>query len=87
MNGVTTITTKGQVTIPESVRRLLQANIGDKVSFTRILPAYKEAVIKIIPADIIDELSGSLQSETKGTDYKRVRKEAGKLLIKKYKTK
>lgn len=87
MNGLTTVTTKGQVTIPEAVRQALQINIGDKVAFTKILPTYNEVVIKIIPANIIEELSGSLSTEVKVKSFKQARKEAGKLLIKKYEIK
>lgn len=87
MNGLTTVTTKGQVTIPEAVRQALQINIGDKIAFTKILPTYNEVVIKIIPANIIKELSGSLSTEVKVKSFKQARKEAGKLLIKKYEIK
>ena len=87
MNGITTVTTKGQVTIPEAVRQALQVQIGDKVTFTKVLPHYKEAVIRIIPTDVINELSGSLSSKIKETDYKKARKEAGKMLIRKFKVK
>lgn len=87
MDTITTITTKGQVTIPFSVRQALGTKIGDKVSFTRVLPQAKEAVIKIIPAHIVEELSGSLSSPVKENDYKKARAKAGKLLIDKYLTK
>jgi len=87
MNGITTVTSKGQVTIPEAVRQALQVRIGDKVTFTNVSPHYKEAVMKIIPADIINELSGSLSSKIKETDYKKARKEAGKMLVRKFKVK
>jgi AbrB family looped-hinge helix DNA binding protein len=84
MDTITTITTKGQVTIPHSVRQALGTKIGDKVSFTRVLPEAKEAVIKIIPAHVVEELSGSLSSKVKENDHKKVRVEAGKLLVNKY---
>jgi len=87
MNGMTTITTKGQVTIPGAVRQALQIRVGDKVFFTKIQPAYKEAVIRIVPADIVDDLFGSLSSEIRQPDYKKAQKEAKKLLLKKYKVK
>lgn len=87
MNGLTTVTTKGQVTIPEAVRQALEINIGDKVAFTKILPTYNEVVIKIIPADIVEELSGSLSTGVKVKNSKKARRKAGKLLIKKYEIK
>ena len=87
MNGLTTITTKGQVTIPEAVRRVLQVKIGDKVSFTKVFPSHKEAVIKIIPVNIVEQLQGSLKSKVKVKNTKIARISAGKLLVKKYKLK
>jgi AbrB family looped-hinge helix DNA binding protein len=84
MNGPTTITTKGQVTIPEVVRQALQIQIGDKVSFSKIQPTRKEAVIKIIPADIVNGLFGSLSTKVKQPHFKKIRNEVGKLLLKKY---
>ena len=85
MNGITTITTKGQVTIPEPIRRALHAKIGDKVSFTHIAPTNSEVVIKIIPATIVENLSGSLSTKVKEADHQKARKRAGNLLVKKYK--
>lgn len=84
MDTITTITTKGQVTIPHSIRRALGTKIGDKVSFTRVLPETKEAMIKIIPAHVVEELSGSLSSRVKENDHKKARAKAGKLLVNKY---
>ncbi len=85
MNGLTTITTKGQVTIPEAVRRILKIKIGDKVSFNQVFPSRRQAVIEIIPANIVDSLFGSLVSRVKEPSYKKARKEARKQLAKKYK--
>lgn len=85
MNRITTVTTKGQVTIPEGVRRALNIRIGDKVSFTNILPTYKEVLIKIIPSDVVEELFGSLSTKVKQSNHKKVREKLGKLLLKKYK--
>lgn len=87
MSGLTTITTKGQVTIPETVRKSLGVKIGDKVAFTKISPSYKEAVIKIISSDIVNELAGSLSTKVKIHSHKKARREVKKLLAKKYKVK
>lgn len=87
MNGLTTITTKGQVTIPQEVRKALGIKIGDKVSFTKVFPSHKKAVIRIISADIVEELSGSLRAKTKEISHKKARKAAGKILLKKYQIK
>lgn len=85
MNTITTITTKGQVTIPEHIRRQLQIKIGDKVSFAKVIPVYKEVMIKIIPKNIVTELSGSLTTKVKVSDHKKARLAVKKLLAKKYK--
>ena len=85
MSNLTTITTKGQVTIPQSVRQAMQIKIGDRVSFAQILPIKKQLLIRIIPSDMVDKLFGSLLTKVKVNDYKKVRREAGKLLVKKYK--
>lgn len=87
MNGLTTITTKGQVTIPFEVRQMLNIEIGDKVSFTTIEPNAKEIMIKIIPSSVVDQIAGSLSSKVKNYDFKKVRKIAGRLLGEKYKVK
>jgi|GEM_PF-2006145 len=87
MNGITTITTKGQVTIPSEVRKMLDITIGDKASFTDVVPSERKIVIKIIPANIVDELAGSLHSKVKYTDQKKVRKALQLSLAKKYKIK
>lgn len=60
MYGPTTITTKGQVTIPEAVRFLLNAQPGDKAIFTPV-PAKKQVVVEVISTkNVVEELAGSL---------------------------
>ncbi len=85
MNNLTTVTTKGQVTIPEIVRQSLGIKVGDKVSFTKMMPTYKEILIKIIPSSIVKEFSGSLSSKIKVSNHKKVRRELKKFMAKKYK--
>lgn len=34
MSEITTVSTKGQVTIPQEIRQFLQIKVGDKVAFT-----------------------------------------------------
>ena len=84
MNGITTITTKGQVTIPLSIRQALKAKIGDKVDFTYFSLSNRQLLIKIIPAEVVGDLFGSLSSKVKEIDFKKARREAGELLVKKY---
>lgn len=84
MNGLTTITTKGQVTIPESIRRLLGVKIGDKVYFDKVFPKEKQVLIKLVPKNAVDRLFGSLGSKGKYTDIQTVREKSGKILAEKY---
>jgi AbrB family looped-hinge helix DNA binding protein len=83
---VTTVTTKGQTTIPEEVRELLDIRVGDKVVFKEADPQKKQVVIEVISKEnIIDELYGSLKTSVPYADMKTVRKKIGKILAKKYK--
>lgn len=84
MNGLTTITTKGQVTIPESVRRALGAKVGDKVYFSKIFIDEKQVLVKIVPKNAVERLYGSLKSKEKYIDLKAVREKSGKKLAQKY---
>ena len=54
------ITSKGQITIPSALREKLQLQPGDKVVFEE-----KDGIITIIPAnDDIEELAGCLSEDT-----------------------
>lgn len=84
MNGLTTITTKGQVTIPGKVREALGVKVGDKVYFGEVFPEKRQALIKVVPKDIVDQLYGSLKSKKKFIDINKVRKNYGKMLAERY---
>lgn len=84
MHGITTVTTKGQVTIPGPVRKALNIGPGDKASFYRVLPDTNEVVLKIIPQNIVGALAGSLSSTRKSSNHTAARQEAGKDLGNKY---
>lgn len=84
MNGLTTVTTKGQVTIPEFVRKTLGVKVGDKVHFGKIFSNEKQILIKIIPKDAVDKLFGSLNSKRKFVDIKVVREKSVEKLAEKY---
>lgn len=73
MNGLTTVTTKGQVTIPEEVRLALGIKIGDRVLFDEITPPKKQATMKIISPEIVESLFGALKTSVKfrGRRYER----------------
>ncbi len=74
MQTLTTITTKGQVTIPEAVRRALEASVGDKVAFVRVEKESKEATIRIISTSVVDQLAGSLKNSVPYMPQAKVRK-------------
>jgi len=84
MNGLTTVTTKGQVTIPESVRRLLGVKVGDKVYFDKVFIDKKQVLIKLVPKNSVERLFGSLGSKEKYIDLKTIREKSGKILARKY---
>ena len=82
----TTVTTKGQATIPEEIRELLNIQVGDRVIFKDPNPKKKQVVIEVISKEnIIDELYGSLKTPVPYIDMKTARKRTGILLGKKYK--
>ena len=84
MNGLTTVTTKGQVTIPESIRRRLGVKIGDKVYFSKVFLEKKQVVIRLVSKNAVDQLYGSLKSRGKYTEIDRVRQKSGGMLAKRY---
>lgn len=84
MNGLTTVTTKGQITIPESVRKLLGVKIGDKAYFSKVFPEEKQVMVKIVPKDAVDRLFGSLKTGEKYVSLEKVRERSAKILAKKY---
>lgn len=84
MNGLTTITTKGQVTIPQIIRQQFGVQAGDKVIFGQIFPDKKQIVIRIMPKDIVNQVYGSLNSPVRFTKLRTARQKAGKLLAEKY---
>lgn len=81
---MTTITTKGQVTIPESVRRALDASVGDKVAFVRVERESKEATIRIISTSVVDQLAGSLKTSVPYMPQGKVRKILARVRAKRY---
>lgn len=84
MNGLTTVTTKGQVTIPEAVRRALGVKVGDKVYFDKVLPEEKRVVMRLMSKNVVERLYGSLKSKKKFTDLQTIRKITGRRLAKRY---
>lgn len=81
---MTTITTKGQVTIPEAVRRALGAAVGDKVAFTDVIHNKKEVTMKIISSQSVEELYGSLKTSVAYVPHEKARKITARYLGKRY---
>lgn len=79
---ITTVTTKGQVTIPADIRASLGIQAGDRVMF--IPQANKSAVVSAVPRDVVGSLFGSLMTKVRETDHGRARTIAGRTLAKKY---
>ncbi|MFA5770306.1 MAG: AbrB/MazE/SpoVT family DNA-binding domain-containing protein [Patescibacteria group bacterium] len=82
---ISTVTTKGQATIPEEIRRLLNINVGDKIIFLDPIKDKKQAMIQVLSqSNTVDNLFGSLKTNIPYTDIKTVREKAGFELGKKY---
>lgn len=82
---ISTVTTKGQATIPEEIRRLLDINVGDRIIFLDPIPGKKQTMIQVLSqSDTIDSLFGSLKTNIPYVDMKTVREKAGVELGKKY---
>lgn len=84
MDGLTTVTTKGQVTIPEFVRKALGVKVGDKIHFGKIYNREKQVLIRVVSKDAVNKLFGSLNSNKKYVDLKVVREKSAKILADKY---
>lgn len=84
MYGISTLTSKGQATIPEPLRSYLGVTAGDKISFEADLKEGGLKVKKASSISVVDELFGSLPSKFGYVDIKTVREAAGKKLGEKY---
>ena len=65
------ITSKGQITIPKSIRDVLKLKFRDKVIF---IPIGDHAVMRPLKGDILD-LRGSIKHRGRSVDYKQLRAE------------
>lgn len=81
---LTTVTTKGQVTIPETIRSALGVSVGDKVAFTDIARDRKQVTMKIIPSRSVEELYGSLSTSVAYVPHEKARTIAARYLGKRY---
>lgn len=87
MNGLSTLTSKGQATIPEPLRSYLGLAAGDKVYFEA---DPRERVVKLKKAqklDIANSTYASLKSSVKETNYAVAKEAAGFALGAKYQPK
>lgn len=85
MTMVTTVSTKGQVTIPRYVRDIMGIESGDKVMVQKADVDAKQITLKLIRQSSVERLAGSFHEE--GTEYvpvKKVRLVAGRSLGDKY---
>ncbi|MGI6327362.1 MAG: AbrB/MazE/SpoVT family DNA-binding domain-containing protein [Dethiobacteria bacterium] len=73
MKKITTVTKKGQVTIPRMVREKLQINSGDKVEFT--FNEQGQVVLQPVKTDL-NSLYGILAKERPELDIEEQRKAA-----------
>lgn len=69
---VTTVTQRGQVTIPAEVRRLLGVKPRDKVAFT-----IEDGRVELVPAKFtLETVFGSVKPATKTEDLKAISQDA-----------
>lgn len=81
---MTTITTKGQVTIPEEIRRALGASVGDKIAFEKVEKGCRKGTFQVIATSVVDELAGSLKTSVPYVPQGKVRKILAKERAKRY---
>lgn len=86
MVGVSRVTIKGQVTVPETVRAYLEITAGDHLYF-EVEPKEKVVKIRRMPKSVVEELAGSLRSSVRYMDILTARQKAGEALVKKYEAK
>lgn len=86
MVGTSTVTSKGQVTIPEAVRQYLDIRAGSRVYF-EVEPEKMVARIRRAPKSVVDEIAGALHSDVPYTDLAIVREKVGKEIGKYYEAK
>ena len=83
MIGTSTVTSKGQATIPEAVRSYLGIVSGDSLYF-EVEPGEKIVKIRRMPKSVVEELAGSLHSSVPYMDISLARQRAGEELKKIY---
>jgi AbrB family looped-hinge helix DNA binding protein len=74
-----TITRKGQVTIPKAIRDRLGVKEGEKVLFVM---RGEEVVLKVVKGTILD-LRGSVQPSARPEDFQKIRQSVKQAVAKK----
>lgn len=82
MYNQSTLTVKGQVTIPQDMRLMLGVQGGDQIFFEAI-PRQKTLKLKKAHS-VVDQLAGSLKSPFGYVPISVVRQKAGEALARKY---
>lgn len=77
MVGTSTVTSKGQVTVPESIRDYLGIRAGNLVYF-EIDPRAKKVSVSKSVSSTMDEIAGSLHSDVGYVDLDIVRERVAK---------
>ncbi|MEK6657564.1 MAG: AbrB/MazE/SpoVT family DNA-binding domain-containing protein [Nitrospirota bacterium] len=72
------ITSKGQITLPKEVRKILDVNVGNVVVFER-----EDDKIIIKPAKTLKEYKGFLKGKGRVSDFDEIRKKAKEYVGKK----
>jgi AbrB family looped-hinge helix DNA binding protein len=72
------ITSKGQITIPKEIRKILDLHTGSVIAFEK-----EENKIVIRPARTLKEFKGFLKGKGKRADFEEIRKKAKEYIGKK----
>lgn len=84
MIGTSRITSKGQVTIPQHLRHMLNISTGDQIVFDIDHSDQSVKLKKAGHQSLVEQLSGSLPTNKPYEDITIVREKAGKIYGKKY---
>jgi antitoxin PrlF len=77
----TKITSKGQVTIPNDIRKAMNMEEGDYLVFET--QSEYEATVKVIKTQSLSSLLGALPAKSDETDFAEIRKQASLAIAKK----
>lgn len=78
MTGIATVTSKGQITVPENIRELLNIQLGDKLLFEKVDSEGRNTLVRVVSSRNIDRFYGILKSDKKEEDFNKIRRIAAK---------